>query len=106
VYTEKAIAMAGESVGLKTNGHRTAASAPQKSPKRKQARRAVVNGNRNLPEVGSDELLGQQHPGDAVTAVAPAGDEAVVEIGVEELTGEQQPGDSVQAADAGSGDQL
>jgi arginine decarboxylase len=68
VYTEKAIEMASESVGLTPNGHHSSAHAAepsQKTPKKKQAKLGS-NGDRNLPEVGQDELLGQQQPGDAV----------------------------------------
>jgi arginine decarboxylase len=75
VYTEKAIEMVGESSGATVgNGHRSAVRAaapePQKAPKKKSAKRGGPNGDRNLPEVGQDELLGQQHPGDAVQADA------------------------------------
>jgi arginine decarboxylase len=70
VYTEKAIEMVSESVGLTSNGHRsgrrTATPTPAKTPKKKSAKREGSNGDRNLPEVGQDELLGQQQPGDAV----------------------------------------
>jgi arginine decarboxylase len=70
VYTEKAIEMVSEAVGLVTNGHRaterSTEPASQKSSKKKPGKRGDSNGDRNLPEVGSDELVGQQHPGDAV----------------------------------------
>ena len=73
VYTEKAIEMVGESVGASSNGHRPAvstvsgaATAPQKPPKKKQAKGGDFNVGQSLPEVGQDELLGQQQPGDAV----------------------------------------
>jgi arginine decarboxylase len=70
VYTEKAIDMVSESIGLMPNGHRAAvqlaAPAPQKAPKKKSAKRGGPDGDRKLPEVGHDELLGQQQPGDAV----------------------------------------
>jgi len=93
VYTEKAIEMVAESAGVPSNGHRggasTAASASQKSAKKKPSKRGAVNGDRNLPESGSEELLGRQQPGDALTAVAPTGAEHVAEIGGEELTGDQ-----------------
>jgi arginine decarboxylase len=73
VYTEKAIEMVGESVGASSNGHRSAvstvsgaATAPQKPPKKKQAKSGEFTVGQNLPDVGQDELLGQQQPGDAV----------------------------------------
>jgi arginine decarboxylase len=70
VYTEKAIEMVSESIGLTPNGHGSAvgaaAPAPQKAPKKKSAKRGGPNGDGNLPEVGQDELLGEQQPGDAV----------------------------------------
>jgi arginine decarboxylase len=108
VYTEKAIEMVSESLGLAANGHRrtvhAAVPAPQKAPKKKPGKRGG-NGDRNLPEVGHEELLGQQQPGDALTAApAPAG-QGVPEIGTDELIGEQQPGDAVQA-DAAFGGNL
>jgi arginine decarboxylase len=109
VYTEKAIEMVSESAGSAPNGHRsavrTAASAPQKTLKKKSAKRRGSNGDRNLPEVGHDELLSRQQPGDALTADPPPGDESVAEVGAEELIGEQLPGDAVQA-NIGSGDHL
>jgi arginine decarboxylase len=93
VYTEKAIDMVSESIGLPTNGHhaaeRSAEQAAQKSPKKKPGKRGGYgdsDGDRNLPEVGSDELVGQQHPGDAVTASAPGTGQAVPEIGVDKPT--------------------
>ena len=108
VYTEKAIAMVSESLGLAANGHRrtvhAAVPAPQKAPKKKAAKRGG-NGDRNLPEVGHEELLGQQRPGDALTAAPPPAGQGVPEIGTDELTGEPQAGDAVQA-DAGSGGNL
>jgi arginine decarboxylase len=75
VYTEKAIEMVSASVGVTAgNGHRsvarTASPEPQKAPKKKSAKRGGPNGDRNLPEIGQDELLGQQQPGDAVQADA------------------------------------
>jgi arginine decarboxylase len=70
VYTQKAIEMAGESVGLTSNGHgaavQSAAPAPQKASKKKSAKRAGFNGDQNVPEVGQDELLVERQPGDAV----------------------------------------
>src|ERR1700756_4681487 len=70
VYTEKAIEMLSEAVGLPSNGHRSGATAtrpaPPKAPQKKSARRGGSNGDRNLPEVGQDELLTRQQPGDAV----------------------------------------
>jgi len=108
VYTEKAIAMVSESLGLAANGHRrtvhAALPAPHKAPKKKAAKRGG-NGDRNLPEVGHEELLGQQRPGDALTAARPPAGQGVPEIGTDELTGEPQAGDAVQA-DAGSGGNL
>jgi arginine decarboxylase len=72
VYTEKAIEIVGASVGLTSNGHRhevrTTAAASQKTSKRKPAKRGGNGRDRNLPEVGQDELLGEQQPGDAVQA--------------------------------------
>ncbi len=69
VYTEKAIETVSAAAGLPVNGH-----APEpdkgKAPKKKLARRG--NGNGNVPEVGQDELVGQQQPGDAIT-VPPTG---------------------------------
>ena len=108
VYTEKAIEMVSESLGLAANGHRrtvhAAVPAPQKAPKKKAAKRGG-NGDRNLPEVGHEELLGQQRPGDALTAAPPPAGQGVPGIGTDELTGEPQAGDAVQA-DAGSGGNL
>ncbi|BBX64335.1 decarboxylase [Mycobacterium saskatchewanense] len=70
VYTEKAIEMVSESVGSARNGHRSAepagAPTPPKTPRKKPVRRDGSNGDGNVPEVGQDELLGQQFPGDAV----------------------------------------
>jgi arginine decarboxylase len=109
VYTEKAIEMVSESAGSTANGHRrtvrAAAPAPLKAPKKKSGRRGGFDGDRNLPEVGHEELLGQQQPGDAVTAAPPPGDEGVPEIDTDELTGEQRPGDALTAAQA-PGDNL
>jgi arginine decarboxylase len=65
VYTEKAIEMVGASIGLPSNGHAPAEHA-DKAPKKKPAKRAGNGSDRNLPEVGQDELLGEQQPGDAV----------------------------------------
>jgi arginine decarboxylase len=100
VYTEKAIEMAGASAGLTSNGHRSAVRtptpAPQKPPKKKPAKRSGNDGDRKVPEVGHDELIGQQQPGDALAA-APSADQGVAEVGAEELTGEQHPGDAVKA---------
>jgi arginine decarboxylase len=68
VYTEKAIEM----VGLPSNGHRaevsTPAATPDKPAKKKPAKRGGNGRSSSLPEVGQDELLGQQQPGDAVQA--------------------------------------
>jgi arginine decarboxylase len=72
VYTEKAIEMVAASVGLPSNGHRSAdstpAPAPQKTSKKKPARSGGNDRAQSLPEVGQDELLGEQQPGDAVRA--------------------------------------
>src|SRR6201999_3640562 len=72
VYTEKAIEMVSAAAGVAANGHRaevrTAAPAPQKAPKKKSAKRTASNGDQNVPQVGQDELLGEQQPGDAVQA--------------------------------------
>jgi arginine decarboxylase len=61
--------MVSAPAGLTANGQRaaveTAEPASQKSPKKKPGKHGG-NGNRNVPEVGTDELLGQQQPGDAV----------------------------------------
>jgi arginine decarboxylase len=74
VYTEKAIEMVGASIGLPSNGHSTVASTPAATPekpsKKKPAKRGGNGHSSNLPEVGQDELLGQQQPGDAVQAEA------------------------------------
>ncbi|MGB9225777.1 aminotransferase class I/II-fold pyridoxal phosphate-dependent enzyme [Mycobacterium sp.] len=71
VYTEKAIEMAGAAVGLTSDGHRSVASAPtasQKPPKRRPGKPGKHDGNDgDIPEVGVEELIGEQHPGDAVT---------------------------------------
>ncbi|WP_102419263.1 aminotransferase class I/II-fold pyridoxal phosphate-dependent enzyme [Mycobacterium sp. 4858] len=69
VYTEKAIDMAGQAVGLPSNGHRPTdgAAAPQKTPK-KPGKRARFTDEGNVPEVGQEELLGQRQPGDAVSS--------------------------------------
>jgi arginine decarboxylase len=94
VYTEKAIEMLGASLGLPSNGHReavpTAEPAAQRSPKKKPGKRGGsgdLNGGRDggpdLPEIGSDELVGRQHPGDAVTASAPGIDAAAAAVGTE-----------------------
>ena len=73
VYSEKAIEMVGEWAGATSNGHRHAvstvsgaATAPQKPPKKKQAKDGGLTAGQNLPEIGQDDLLGQQQPGDAV----------------------------------------
>lgn len=69
VYTEKAIEMAGQSVGLPSNGHRRPESpdAPPPTPK-KPGKRGRLTGDGSVPAVGQDELLGQQQPGDAVSS--------------------------------------
>src|SRR6202007_1750187 len=75
VYTEKAIETVGAAAGLPSNGHSTAAAvvsapeAPSEKPaKKKPAKRGGNGRDSNLPEVGQDELLGEQQPGDAVKA--------------------------------------
>jgi len=72
VYTEKAIEVVGAAVGLASNGHRSAERAappgPHKATKKKPTRSGGLDRARSLPEVGQDELLGQQSPGDAVRA--------------------------------------
>jgi arginine decarboxylase len=75
VYTEKAIEMVGAASGLPSNGHSTAAAvvsapeAPSEKPaKKKPAKRGGNGHDSNLPEVGQDELLGEQQPGDGVKA--------------------------------------
>jgi arginine decarboxylase len=84
VYTEKAIEIVGGSAGSTANGNRravpAATPAPEKPAKRKPARRGGDDGDRNLPEVGQVELVGQQQPGDAVLR---PGSEGVVEVGGE-----------------------
>ncbi|MBV8786847.1 MAG: ornithine decarboxylase [Mycobacterium sp.] len=69
VYTEKAIEMVSAAAGVVTNGHhaevRSGVPAAEKSTKKKSAKRGGANGDGNVPEVGSDELIGQQYPGDA-----------------------------------------
>jgi hypothetical protein len=60
----------------------------EKTSKKKPAKRGGNGRDRHLPEVGQDELLGQQQPGDAVTASAP-GDHAAAEAVAEESTGKQ-----------------
>ena len=72
----------------------------KKTPKKKPAKSVEVDGDRNLPEIGHDEMLGEQQPGDALTATPPPGDQAVAVVGAEERADEQQPGDAVHA-DAG-----
>ncbi len=87
VYTEKAIETVSAAAGLTVNGHGSAVPAPEpaKTSKKKLARRGG-NGERNLPEVGQDELVGRQQPGDAIT-VPPPGDGAVAEVGAADRTG-------------------
>jgi arginine decarboxylase len=87
VYTEKAIETVSAAAGLTVNGHGSAvpAPAPGKTPKKKPARRGG-NGDRNLPEVGQDELVGRQQPGDAITVPPPAQGTAA-EVGAADLGG-------------------
>ncbi|MGA8545263.1 MAG: ornithine decarboxylase, partial [Mycobacterium sp.] len=69
VYTEKAIEMVCASVGLPSNGHGAAGDTPSpKASKKRPGKRGANGHGRNVPEVGQDELLGQQQPGDAVQA--------------------------------------
>ena len=68
VYTEKAIEMVGAAAGLPSNGHHIEAESPSKTTKKKPAKRGGNGHDSGPPEVGQDELLGQQQPGDAVTA--------------------------------------
>jgi arginine decarboxylase len=72
VYTEKAIEMVSAAAGVVTNGHhtevRSGVPATEKTTKKKSAKRGGANGEGNVPEVGSDELIGQQHPGDAASS--------------------------------------
>jgi arginine decarboxylase len=72
VYTEKAIEMVSAAAGVSANGHRaevrTTGPAPRKAPKKKSVKRTASNGDQNVPQVGQDELLGEQQPGDAVQA--------------------------------------
>ena len=100
VYTEKAIEMAGEAVTPIANAHRRNVSAagpqPDNKRKKKPAKRTESGRDRNVPEVGHEELLGQRQPGDALIADAPTGDDRVPEAGQQELTGEQHPGDAVR----------
>jgi arginine decarboxylase len=91
VYTEKAIEMTSASLGLPRNGDRSPVTAPapavQKPSKKKPSKRGGFNDDRNLPEVGHTELLGQQHPGDAITADPPPSAQVVPEPGAADLTG-------------------
>ena len=70
VYTEKAIEVASASVGVVANGHRAelrlAEPSVEKPSKKKPTKRGGANGDGNVPEVGTDELVGQQFPGDSV----------------------------------------
>jgi arginine decarboxylase len=69
VYTEKAIDIVGETAGLPSNGHRgPGGPGPQRAPKRKPLRRSGADAGQGVPEVGKDELVGQQQPGGAVQA--------------------------------------
>ncbi|WP_406813555.1 aminotransferase class I/II-fold pyridoxal phosphate-dependent enzyme [Mycobacterium sp. M23085] len=91
VYTEKAIEMAGRSGGPASNGHRIAPtgaeSVSSKAPKKKSAKRDGPDRGGNLPEVGHDELLGRQHPGDALSTPVPPTGSDVPQVGADELTG-------------------
>jgi arginine decarboxylase len=69
--------MVGASIGLPSNGHSTVAAAvsapgaPSEKPSKKKPAKRGGNGHgSSLPEVGQDELLGEQQPGDAVQAEA------------------------------------
>jgi arginine decarboxylase len=68
VYTEKAIEMVGAAAGLPSNGHHIEAETSSKTTKKKPAKRGGSGHDSSPAEVGQDELLGQQQPGDAVTA--------------------------------------
>ncbi|WP_231639285.1 aminotransferase class I/II-fold pyridoxal phosphate-dependent enzyme [Mycobacterium sp. Marseille-P9652] len=70
VYTEKAIEIA--SAGLRSDGHGAAAQAPErvKAPK-KRSTRGGSNGDTAPVEIGSEQLVGEQYPGDAVSAPPP-----------------------------------
>ncbi|OBG31256.1 hypothetical protein A5673_27005 [Mycobacterium sp. E3198] len=70
VYTEKAIETVSASTGSAThNGHRAPGGAdrpaPQKPSEKKPTKRAGTDDDGNVPEVGQDELIGRQYPGDA-----------------------------------------
>jgi arginine decarboxylase len=67
VYTEKAIETVGAAIGLPSNGHAEADTPAAKAHKKKPTKRTGNGQDHNLPEIGQDELLGQQQPGDAVT---------------------------------------
>jgi arginine decarboxylase len=72
VYTEKAIETVAAAAGVPSNGHAvsSAAATSEKASKKKPAKRGGNGSDSNVPEVGQDELLGQQQPGDAVGADA------------------------------------
>ena len=92
VYTEKAIEMTGASLGLPPNGDRSSGDRHRRRrrrsrPRRRSSKRGGFNDGRNLPEVGQTELLGQQHPGDAITAAPPPRAQVVPEPGAADLIG-------------------
>jgi arginine decarboxylase len=54
---------------LPSNGHHAAEDASSaKLSKKKPTKRTGNGSDHNVPEVGQDELLGQQQPGDALHA--------------------------------------
>jgi arginine decarboxylase len=67
VYTEKAIETVGAAIGLPSNGHSEVDTETTKAAKKKSTKRTGNGHEQNVPEIGQDELLGQQQPGDAVT---------------------------------------
>lgn len=90
VYTDKAVEIASASAGLPPNGHGSAAppaTARTKSSKRKPPRRGGSDDGGSVPEIGQEELIGQQFPGDAVSPAPPPTGPDVVEVGAAELTG-------------------
>jgi arginine decarboxylase len=68
VYTEKSIEIVAAAKGLPANGHTAAAESAKASSKKKPTKRSGNGNGHDVPEVGQDELLGQQQPGDALTA--------------------------------------
>jgi arginine decarboxylase len=68
VYTEKAIEGVAAAAGVPTNGHATTVDSSKTASKKKPTKRSGNGNGHDVPEVGQDELLGQQQPGDALTA--------------------------------------